>query len=255
MDSKDIKKIYQEFINYNFINNINDLTDILENYPYYYKIDKHPDLDILKIRKSGRSDLYESVDQEYKKYKEILTNMVINKYNHMDFYYFGKEIKEINEKELYSILNRDIKLKRFSFYKYNDNIEYHLCHINDKWSITTKNQLDIYSIQKKSLFETYTLYELFFKALSIHKIELNHIDKNYNYKITLNTPESYLTVQENNHINFQIIAIINKKTNEEIEITKKILRKLKLLTLNLPLKFFFEDIFHFKKDFISLKNF
>ena len=38
MDSKDIKKIYQEFINYNFINNINDLTDILENYPYYYKI-------------------------------------------------------------------------------------------------------------------------------------------------------------------------------------------------------------------------
>jgi len=244
----DIKKLYQEFIDYNLINNVNDLIDILENFPYYYKIDKHPDIDLLKIRKTDRTDLYQSVQEEYQKYKNILTNMVINKYNHMDFYYFGKEKKEINEKELYSILNRDIKLKNFSFYKYNDNIEYHLCYINNKWSITTKNQLDIYSIEKKSLFETYTLYELFFKALSMHKIELNNIDKNYNYIITLNTPESYLTVQENHHINFQIIGIINRKTNKEIEITKKNLRKFQLLTLNAPLKIFFEDIFHFKKD-------
>jgi len=249
----DIKKLYLDFIDHNLINNVNDLMDILENYPYYYKIEKHEDLDLLKITKSARTDLYDSVQEEYKKYKEILTNMVINKYNHMDFYYFGKEKKVIDEKELYSILNRDVKLKKFSFYKYNDNIEYHLCYINNKWSISTKNQLDIYSIQKKSLFENYTLYELFFKALSMHKIDLNNIDKNHNYIITLNTPESYLTVQENHHINFQIIAIINKKTNKEIEINKKNLRKFKL-NINKPLKMFFEDIFHLKKDILLSHN-
>ena len=249
----DIKKLYLDFIDHNLINNVNDLMDILENYPYYYKIEKHEDLDLLKITKSARTDLYDSVQEEYKKYKEILTNMVINKYNHMDFYYFGKEKKAIDEKELYSILNRDVKLKKFSFYKYNDNIEYHLCYINNKWSISTKNQLDIYSIQKKSLFENYTLYELFFKALSMHKIDLNNIDKNHNYIITLNTPESYLTVQENHHINFQIIAIINKKTNKEIEINKKNLRKFKL-NINKPLKMFFEDIFHLKKDILLSHN-
>jgi len=250
----DIKKLYYEFIDYNLIHNINDLIEILEHYPYYYIIDQHPDIDLLKIRKSTRTDLYESLQEEHKKYKKILTNMVINKYNHMDFYYFGKEKKEINKKELYNILNRDIKLKKFSFYKYNDNIEYHLCYINNKWSITTNNQLDIYSIQNKSLFETYTLYELFYKALSAHQIDLNHINKNYNYIMTLNTPESFLTIQESSHIYFQIIAIIDKNTNKEIEITKKILRKLKLLTLNVPLKIFFEDIFHFKKDIALSHN-
>lgn len=249
----DIKKLYQNFLDHNLINNMNDLIDILENYPYYYKIDKHPDIDLLKITKTARTDLYESVQEEYKIYKEILTNMVINKYNHMDFYYFGKEIKEINQIELYSILNQDIKLKKFSFYKYNDNIEYHLCYINNKWSITTKNQLDIFSIQKKSLFETYTLYELFFKALILHKIDLNHINKDYNYIITLNTPETYLTVQQNHHINLQIITIIDKKINKEIEINKKNLLKLKL-NINKPNKLYFEDIFHFKKDILVSNN-
>ena len=249
----DIKKLYKDFIDHNLINNMDDLIDILENYPYYYIIEKHPDIDLLKITKTARTDLYESVQEEYKKNKEILTNMVINKYNHMDFYYFGKEIKEINQIELYSILNRDIKLKKFSFYKYNDNIEYHLCYINNKWSITTKNKLDIFSIQKKSLFENYTLYELFFKALSLHKIDLNHINKDYNYIITLNTPETYLTVQENHHMILQIIAIIDKKTNKEMEINKKNLLKLKL-NINKPNKFFFEDIFHFKKDILISNN-
>lgn len=247
-----INKTYKKFIDHNLINNIDDLIEILENYPYYYIVDRHPGIDLLKIRKTARTDLYESFE-EYKKYKKILTNMVINKYNHMDFYYFGKEIKEINQIELYSILNKDIKLKKFSFYKYNDNIEYHLCYLNNKWSITTKDQLDIFSIQKKSLFENYTLYELFFKSLTLHNIDLNHINKDHNYIITLNTPETYLTVQENHHIILQIITIINKKTNVGIEINKKNLSRLKI-NINKPNKIFFEDIFHFKKDILFSNN-
>ena len=59
---------------------------------------------------------------------EILDNMIINKLNYLDFYYFGKNKQEIVSKELLKKLNIDINLKKHIFYKHNDHIKYYLCY-------------------------------------------------------------------------------------------------------------------------------
>ena len=247
-----INQIYKSFIDSNFINNINELTEILVGYPFYYKIEKDINVDVIQIKKTIRTDIYNSLDH-YREYKKILPNMLINKYNHMDYYYFGNEKKEVTKTELFLLLNKNIKLKEFTFYNYNNNIEFYVCYINNKWNITTKNQLDIYSINKKSLFETYTLYELFVKALTIYKLNINHFNKKFNYIFTLNTYETNLVINKKNVINLQIETIIDKKINVDIEINKKNLKKLNLININTPKKIFFNDIFHFKRD-IELSN-
>ena len=249
-----IHQIYKSFIDSNLIDNIHDLTELLEGYPYYFKIEKDLNVDVIQIKKTKKTDLYDSLLDHYKEYKKILQNMLINKYNHMDYYYFGDEKKEINKIELLSLLTtKDIKLKKFTFYNYNDNIKFYICYINNKWSITTKNQLDIYSINKKSLFEMYTLYELFFKALTIYKININHFDKKFNYIFTLNTFDTNLIINTKNIVNLEIETIIDKKTNINIKINKENLKKLNLTLINTPIKIFFNDIFHFKRD-IELSN-
>jgi len=244
----EINQLYKDFIDTNIIRNIDDLIEILKNFPFYYKIEKYDNIDVIKIRKTSRTDLYSSVDLENKEYKKMLSNMIINKYNYMDYYYFGKEKNEITTDNLFSLLNRDIKLKDFSFYKYNDNIEYHLCYVNSKWCITSKNKFDIFSIQNKNKFEKYTLYELLLKAFNWHKINLNTISKKYNYVFTLNTLESNLTVSEHIHLKLQILTIIDKKTNKEIDLNEQ-----NIIKLRKPLNIIFDDIFHLKRD-INISN-
>ena len=249
-----IHQIYKSFIDSNLINNIHNLIELLEGYPYYFKIETDLNIDVIQIKKTEKTDMYDSLLDHYKKYTKILQNMLINKHNHMDYYYFGDEKKEINKKELLSLLTiKDIKLKKFTFYNYNDNIKFYICYINNKWSITTKNQLDIYSINKKSLFEMYTLYELFFKALTIYKININHFDKKFNYIFTLNTFDTNLIINTKNIVNLEIETIIDRKTNINIKINKENLKKLNLTLVNTPIKIFFNDIFHFKRD-IELSN-
>jgi hypothetical protein len=250
----EVNKLYKKFIESNIINNYNELIEILKTFPYYYKINEYQN--IIKITKTSRSDLYARIDDEFlehKKYKKILTNLIINKDNYMDIYYFGEENEEINQDKLYKLINGDIKLKNFTFYKSNDNIEYHICYVNNKWSITTKNKLDIYSIQQKNLFEPNTLYELLFKSFHYYQININQLNKEYNYVFSLNTPETNLTILENrDYIDLKIVTIIKKETNEEIKLNRENMKKFNL-KINILSKIMFEDIFHFKKD-IYLSN-
>tara|TARA_B100001971_G_scaffold36865_1_gene31840 strand:- start:3988 stop:5172 length:1185 start_codon:yes stop_codon:yes gene_type:complete len=247
-----ITQKYKNFIDSNLIRSVSELVELLRGYPYYFKTETDLIIDVIQIKKTIKTDIYNSLEP-YNEYKKFLSNMLINKYSFLDFYYFGNEKKEITKTELFTLLNKDIKLKKFTFYNYNDNIKFYVFYINNKWSITTKNQLDIYSINKKILFEKYTLYELFFKALTVYKLNVNHLNKDFNYVFILNTSDTNLVINEQNVVDLQIETIIDKKTNIDIEINKKNLKKLNLVNINTPKKIIFNDIFHFKKD-IELSN-
>jgi len=239
-----IRHLYNTFIERNLISDTKSLIQILVGFPYYFKIIEYNNT--ILVKSTIKTDKY-VFDDEYDNYKELLRNLIINKLNYLDFYYFGKNMKEIKTNELFEKINQDIDLEKHIFYKYNHNIKYFIYFINDKWCISCEGKLDIYSLNNMSLFEKYTLYELLLQSFSINKITLNNFDKKYNYVLTLNSSSTYLTIYENSNVHLVIHSIIDKKTNIPLKLNREILDRLNL-RISIPVRLYFDNMFHFKKD-------
>jgi hypothetical protein len=257
-----INERYTSFLESSLIRDNETLVKVLKGFPYYCEIVDFGN--ILLIKRTKKSIEYASLfllrDQDilnvinpFTDYMEILDNMIINKLNYLDFYYFGKNKQEIVSKELLKKLNIDINLKKHIFYKHNDHIKYYLCYMNNKWCVSSQGKLDIYSLNNKSLFEKYTLYELLLQSFKCKKITFENFDKKYNYVLTLNSIQTYLTIYENSNIDMEIYSIIEKKTNKIIKLNRKTLDRLKL-RINIPIRLYFNDLFHFKKDIMLSHN-
>ena len=246
-----IVDLYNTFIDGSLIRDSQTLINTLKGFPYYFEVLEYNNTLLIKATK--KTDEY-SYSDEFDIYKNLLRNLIINKLNHLEFYYFGKQRKEIQTIELLKELKTDMDLKKNIFYKSSHSIKYFLYYMNNNWCISSEGKLDIYSLNSMSLFEKYTLYELLFQAFTFYKITLKNFDKKYNYVLTLNSHSTFLTVFENNNVGLEIHSIINNTTNIPIVLNRKSLERLKL-RLSIPVQLYFDNVFHFKKDiYLSLNQ-
>jgi len=243
-------KIYNEFLERSLITDSQSLINVVEGFPYHFKVIELEN--ILLITNTIKSENYILYNDHFNQYKSLLENLIINKLNYEEFFYFGKNRKQIDTTKLFSNLHNDIKLDKHIFYKHNHNIKYYLYFANNKWCISSEGKLDIYTLENKSFFENYTLYELLLQVFYFNKIKINDFNRNYNYILTLNTKETFLTLLDDSNVQLELYSMIDKITNEEVKLNRLILDKLKI-NVKIPVRLYFNDLFHLKKD-IYLSN-
>jgi hypothetical protein len=229
---------YKEFLSHHLIDTVNELKNVLTDYPYFYQISNRHDIPYFKIIQTKKSKAY------HNHYNDILSNLIINNHNLYDFKFFGR-INEIDLVELYSKINQDFNLENNTFYQFNDAILYHVCYIVNRWIVSTTDQFSI-DINYHNLkpFETNSTNVIFANALLYHKLDLNDLNKNFNYTISLNCNDTNLTIYNYKKYDFKIINIIDNK-NKSI----KLKSSLKNINRNFdyPKKVVFPNIIHLKK--------
>ena len=80
---------------------------------------------------------------------------------------------------------------------------------------------------KKKKFEKYTLYQLITKYMNIFQINVNNLNKEYNYTFQLITNDTNLIIHNNiSKPSINIKSIISKKNNKNIKITKEVIKNI-----------------------------
>lgn len=209
-----LKTSYRQFLRDNLIFDFDDLKSTLCTFPHFCTFTDISD-DYVRVNLTESScrltDSFNFID--------YLENFIINKNNINNFYFFNKS--------KYILKLRDFKpdLSIDKYYISIDLLKFHLFFDGTRWVVFSDFFNDIKSFIDKPLFESYTLYELFFKYLDIFKIDINNLDKSRNYIFGLTTDDTKLLV--NNNINkLYILSIVSKKDNRIIDITKNEINKI-----------------------------
>jgi len=210
-----IKKEYNDFLDDNYIENYDQLRNKLQNYPFYCNITVIKDTNFCQINLSNKT-----LDVDENKIMKYFNNFIINIYNIYDFYYFGNFEFYYNDNILSS------NLTKYNMKLYNDSIDFNIFYSN-KWIITVKNYSNINDINEKKKFEKYTLYQLITKYMNIFQINVNNLNKEYNYTFQLITNDTNLIIHNNiSKPSINIKSIISKKNNKNIKITKEVIKNI-----------------------------
>jgi len=210
-----IKKEYNDFLDDNYIENYDQLRNKLQNYPFYCNITVIKDTNFCQINLSNKT-----LDVDENKIMKYFNNFIINIYNIYDFYYFG------NFEFYYNDNNLSSDLTKYNMKLYNDSIDFNIFYSN-KWIITVKNYSNINDINEKKKFEKYTLYQLITKYMNIFQINVNNLNKEYNYTFQLITNDTNLIIHNNiSKPSINIKSIISKKNNKNIKITKEVIKNI-----------------------------
>lgn len=210
-----IKKEYNDFLDDNYIENYDQLRNKLQNYPFYCNITVIKDTNFCQINLSNKT-----LDVDENKIMKYFNNFIINIYNIYDFYYFGNFEFYYNDNILSS------NLTKYNMKLYNDSIDFNIFYSN-KWIITVKNYSNINDINEKKKFEKYTLYQLIIKYMNIFQINVNNLNKEYNYTFQLITNDTNLIIHNNiSKPSINIKSIISKKNNKNIKITKEVIKNI-----------------------------
>ena len=201
-----ISKIYQHFLNDYFIHDFEELKNTLKTYPFYCDFTRIETSCFYQINLTKNS-IYER-DMEI---LEIMNNFVVNKDNIKHFFYFGNIMKTVQ------VENLDNNLNKYEIYLVYDNIKYNLFYCG-RWYITSPSYSNIKNLNEKKEFEIYTLYDLFKKTQNRFNINLEKLNKKYNYTFQLTNNDTNLIYNNNFNTSFILSNIIDNTLNKELNI-------------------------------------
>lgn len=233
-----LKKIYNDFLDENFINDYNSLKNVLISFPYYCIFNDISNTSYVRINITTNS-IRGGNEEEIIDYFD---NFVIDKNDINNFFFFKKSDYLIKINNLKIPYNHQIycSYHLLKFYLFFDGMN---------WIISSPNYKNISSIYEKSHFETFTLYDLLFRYFNVFNIKLNNLNKSYNYVFGLTCCESNILINNNKNTELFLLSISSKKNNKNIDITKNEINKIskRLSYLN---RFSFYD----KKEIFNFLN-
>lgn len=201
------EQLYTNFLDENYITTYETLKNVLLTFPYYCKFIQL-DLNHFKVKLSECSIQNDNEDDIL----NYIDNLVINKNNIKNYYFFSKTIFPIKMNQYKFNKNDKIIVE-------NDYLKFYLFHDGKKWNISSGSYNNIYSLLEKIEFEPNTLGELFNKYITIYKVDLNKLNPSFNYVFGLTCFDTNLLMNEKSVSKLTLISITSKQNNKSIPVT------------------------------------